>query len=335
MRFSSFLGASFSTVLNRVAFGTLFILCGLISSSNASQQTDLSDWLIELRKDAIARGISEATFDDALSDFSPIERIIELDRNQPEFTQTLDDYLAKRVTNTKIAKARELLEEHKVILAQISEYYNVQPRFIVTFWGLETNFGSYLGKYDVPQALATLAYDGRRGAFFRKELFNALQILDEGHIARADMKGGWAGEVGQAQFLPSSFLNYAQDWDKDGRKDVWANEQDVFASIAFYLKSAGWRDDITWGRQIILPDGQDFSSLVKNKKRKTLREWEAMGVRNPDGSLLPERNLTARIVTSSTSDLVFLAYSNFDSILRWNRSIYYAASVGRLSDALR
>ena len=335
MRFSSFLGANFIIVFNRIAFGSLFILCGLISSSNASQHTKLVEWMAELKKDAIARGISEAIFDDALIDFSPIERIIELDRNQPEFTQSLDDYLAKRVSNTKIAKAKELLVEHKIILAQISEYYNVQPRFIVTFWGLETNFGSYLGKYDVPHALATLAYDGRRGAFFRKELFNALQILDEGHIELDDMKGGWAGEVGQAQFLPSSFLNYAQDWDKDGRKDVWANEQDVFASIAFYLKSAGWRNDITWGRQVLLPDGQDFSGLVKNKKRKTLREWEAMGVRNPDGSLLPKRNLTARIVTSSTSDLVFLAYSNFDTILRWNRSIYYAASVGRLSDALR
>jgi membrane-bound lytic murein transglycosylase B len=335
MRFSSFLGANFIIVFNRMAFGSLFILCGLISSSNASQHTKLVEWMAELKKDAIARGISEAIFDDALIDFSPIERIIELDRNQPEFTQSLDDYLAKRVSDTKIAKAKELLVEHKIILAQISEYYNVQPRFIVTFWGLETNFGSYLGKYDVPHALATLAYDGRRGAFFRKELFNALQILDEGHIELDDMKGGWAGEVGQAQFLPSSFLNYAQDWDKDGRKDVWANEQDVFASIAFYLKSAGWRNDITWGRQVLLPDGQDFSGLVKNKKRKTLREWEAMGVRNPDGSLLPKRNLTARIVTSSTSDLVFLAYSNFDTILRWNRSIYYAASVGRLSDALR
>ena len=155
-----------------------------------------------------AKGISEATFDKALADFTPIERIIKLDRNQPEFTQTLDHYLAKRITNAKIARARELLEKHKVVLAKISKYYEVQPRFIVTLWGLETNFGSYLGKYNVPQALATLAYDGRRGAFFRKELFNALQILDEGHISLGDMKGGWAGAVGQPQFLPSSFLNY-------------------------------------------------------------------------------------------------------------------------------
>lgn len=334
MRFITFFGLS-CKILKGIAFATFFSIFVLSGSSFASQHTDLSKWLADLRVDAIARGISESTFDSALSNFSPLERIIELDRNQPEFTQTLDDYLAKRVTAKKIEQGREMLKKHKDILAQISQHYNVQPRFIVTFWGLETNFGSYLGKYDVPQALATLAYDGRRGAFFRKELFNALQILDEGHIALANMKGGWAGEVGQAQFLPSSFLNYAQDWNKDGRKDVWANEQDVFASIAFYLKSAGWKDDITWGRQVLLPDGKDVSNLVKNKTRKSLREWETMGVRNIDGSLLPKRNLKARIVTSSTSELVFLAYSNFDSILRWNRSIYYAASVGRLSDALR
>ena len=330
-----FLGPNVITAFNSMVFAVLWICCGLVSSLNASQTSDLSFWKAELKKDAIARGISEATFDNAIADFTPIERIIKLDRNQPEFTQTLDHYLAKRVTNAKIATARELLKKHKVVLSQISKYYEVQPRFIVSLWGLETNFGSYLGKYVVPHALATLAYDGRRGAFFRKELLNALQILDEGHISLGDMKGGWAGAFGQAQFLPSSFLNYAQDWDKDGRKDVWANEQDVFASIAFYLRSAGWRDDFTWGRQVLIPDGQDFSNLVKGKKRMTLREWEALGVRNLDGSLLPERNLTARMVAASASDLAFLAYSNFDSILKWNRSIYFAASVGRLSDALR
>ncbi len=335
MPLSFFLGANFTIAFNSMVFAVLWICCGLISSSNAGQSNDLSVWKAELKKDAIASGISEATFDYAIADFTPIERIIKLDRNQPEFTQTLDHYLTKRVTNAKIVRARELLEKHKVVLAQISKYYEVQPRFIVTLWGLETNFGSYLGKYVVPHALATLAYDGRRGTFFRKELLNALQILDEGHISLGDMKGGWAGAFGQAQFLPSSFLNYAQDWDKDGRKDVWANEQDVFASIAFYLSSAGWRDDLTWGRQVLIPDGQDFSNLVKNKKRMTLREWEALGVRNLDGSLLPKRNLTARIVTASDSTLAFLAYSNFDSILKWNRSIYFAASVGRLSDALR
>ena len=149
------------------------------------------------------------------------------------------------------------------------------------------------------------------------------------------MKSGWAGAIGQAQFMPSSFLGYAQDWDGDGKKDLWGNEKDVFASIAFYLKSADWKNDITWGRQVLLPEDKTFVKLVKNKKYLTLREWEKLGVRNFDGSLLPERNLSARLITSETSKIAFLGYSNFDCILKWNRSIYFAASVGRLSDALR
>ena len=171
--------------------------------------------------------------------------------------------------------------------------------------------------------------------FFRKELFNALKIIDEGHISANNMKSGWAGAIGQAQFMPSSFLSYAQDWDGDGKKDLWGNEKDVFASIAFYLKSADWKNDITWGRQVLLPEDKNFFKLAKNKKYLTLREWESLGVRNLDGSLLPERNLSARLITSETSKIAFLGYSNFDSILKWNRSIYFAASVGRLSDALR
>ena len=306
-----------------------------VPNAYASEQEKINLWLMELKHDALAKGISENTFDEALADFVPNKRVIELDRNQPEFTITLDDYLKRRVTAVKIAKAKELLVKHKKILAQISQHYNVQPRFIVAIWGLETNFGQYLGKFHTPNALATLAYDGRRGKFFRKELLNALQIADEGHISVDDMYGAWAGAIGQVQFLPSSFVNYAQDWDRDGKKDIWTNEQDVFASIAFYLNSVGWRDDITWGRQVIFPNKAEFYELTKDKKRLTMREWEKLGMKKLDGGKLPKRNLLARLITSPSSDLVFLGYSNFDSILRWNRSIYFATSVGRLSDAIK
>ncbi len=312
-----------------------FFLSINLQKSFAGENRELNSWLTELRQDALEKGITESTFDAALKDFVPNKRVVELDRNQPEFTITLDDYLKKRVTTKKINRARELLLLHKDILAQISQFYDVQPRFIIAIWGLETNFGQYLGKFHTPMALATLAYDGRRGEFFRKEFFNALQIIDEGHISVDGMYGAWAGAIGQVQFLPSSFLNYAQDWDKDGRKDIWSNKQDVFASIAYYLKSMGWRDDVTWGRQVLLSEKTDFSNLVKNKKRLNLREWEKLGVRNMEGDQLPTRNLEARLITSTTSDLAFLGYSNFDCILKWNRSIYFASSVGLLSDALR
>ena len=314
-------------------FTFVFSIFSWISIANGEDKFHV--WISELRQDALSKGITEKTFDAALKGFSPNKRIIELDRNQPEFTITLDEYLSKRVTSAKIAKAKELILKHKDILERISKHYSVQPRFIIALWGLETNFGMYLGKFHAPSALATLAFDGRRGEFFRKELFNALKIIDEGHISANNMKSGWAGAIGQAQFMPSSFLNYAQDWDGDGKKDLWDNEKDVFASIAFYLKSADWKNDITWGRQVLLPEDKNVVKLAKNKKYLTLREWESLGVRNLDGSLLPERNLTARLITSETSKIAFLGYSNFDSILKWNRSIYFAASVGRLSDALR
>ena len=316
-----------------LTFAFLFLIQS--DKSFASEQDKLKLWLSELKSDALSMGITETTFDNALADFVPNKRVIELDRNQPEFTVTLDDYLKKRVTSTKIAKAKELSIKHKKILTEISQHYNVQSRFIVAIWGLETNFGQYLGKFHTPKALATLAYDGRRGAFFRKELFNALQIIEEGHITADDMYGAWAGAIGQVQFLPSSFLKYAQDWDNDGRKDIWTNEKDAFASIAFYLKSVGWRDDITWGRQVKLPIGIEVTKLVKSRKQLTLREWKTLGIKNLDGSELPTRNLKARLVKSTTSNLIFLGYGNFDSILKWNRSIFFASSVGLLSDALR
>ena len=185
-------------------------------------------------------------------------------------------------------------------------------------------------------ALATMAYDGRRATFFRKELLAALKIIDEGHIAYPDMKGSWAGAMGQCQFMPSSFLAYAQDWDGDGKQDIWQNKADIFASIAHYLQQAGWRDDLTWGRQVQLPrDFANAAQLVDAKTRKTMEEWRALGVTNPDGSPLPTRNLSSRLVMPDGDEgPAFLVYANFDATLRWNRSNYFALAVGALSDAM-
>jgi len=217
----------------------------------------------------------------------------------------------------------------------------VQKRYIVTFWGVETNFGQYLGSFNVPHALATLAHDGRRSAYFRKELLNALKILEEGHIAPDQMKGSWAGAMGQSQFMPSSFLSYAVDWDGDGKRDIWGTKPDVFASTAYYLAKAGWRDDITWGRKVKLPagfsmNGKSAEALADRKTRVKLPAWSKAGVLSIDGSALPARDLTARLVLPAGADgPAFLVYSNFDSILDWNRSNYYALAIGHLSDKLR
>ena len=301
----------------------------------ANQSQSFEDWRAELRTEALSKGITDNVFDTAFSGVQPIERVIELDRRQPEFTMTLETYLSKVVSGTRVKKARQKLAEHKQILAEVSEKFGVQPRFIVALWGIETNFGQHTGGFSVIAALATLAYDGRRSAYFRGELLNALKIIQEGHISAADMKGSWAGAMGQSQFMPSSFLNYAFDYDQDGKRDIWGTRKDVFASIANYLSSVGWRDDITWGREVSLPDRLEGKALSDKKTVKRLSEWQKLGVRLPDGGDLPKRDLKARLVVPDRGKgRAFLAYANYDNILKWNRSNFFAIAVGSLADQI-
>ena len=301
----------------------------------ANQSQSFEDWRAQLRTEALSKGITDNVFDTAFSGVQPIERVIELDRRQPEFTMTLETYLSKVVSGTRVKKARQKLAEHKQILAEVSEKFGVQPRFIVALWGIETNFGQHTGGFSVIAALATLAYDGRRSAYFRGELLNALKIIQEGHISAADMKGSWAGAMGQSQFMPSSFLNYAFDYDQDGKRDIWGTRKDVFASIANYLSSVGWRDDITWGREVSLPDRLKGKALSDKKTVKRLSDWQKLGVRLPDGGDLPKRDLKARLVVPDRGKgRAFLAYANYDNILKWNRSNFFAIAVGGLADQI-
>jgi membrane-bound lytic murein transglycosylase B len=326
-----------------IAFMGLAGIIGLalLSPSASAEDANFSSWMKSFRVEAMEKGISQETLDRALGGIAPLPRVIELDRSQPEFKLTFEEYLSKVVSPTRKRIAAQKLAEHDELLTKISQKYGVQKRYLVTFWGVETSFGKYLGSFNVPQSLATLAFDGRRSDYFRGELLNALTILEQGHIAPEDMKGSWAGAMGQSQFMPSSFLNYAVDWDGDGRRDIWASKADVFASSANYLAKAGWRDDITWGREVKLPSGlqvkgKNAMALADAKTQMQLAEWASAGVRSVDGSALPTRALQARLVMPSGDEgRAFLVYSNFDSILRWNRSNYYALAIGLLSDTLR
>jgi membrane-bound lytic murein transglycosylase B len=199
-------------------------------------------WLEDFRKSALSEGISQDTVDSALSDARVINRVIELDRKQPESTLTLEEYLAKVINAKRIEKGREMIAEHRDLLKKISTEYGVAPEYIVALWGIETNYGSNTGGYSTVSALATLAYEGRRSEFFRGELLNLLRILDADHISVDDVKGSWAGAMGQCQFMPSSFLNFAVDHDGDGKRDIWNTQADVFASIANYLNRSGWNN---------------------------------------------------------------------------------------------
>ena len=293
-----------------------------------------AEWREGVRSEALDLGISAAIFDTAFADVEPIPRVIELDRSQPEVTLTFDQYVERVVPESRVAKGRKLLAEHRELLEPIGRKYGVPPRFIVALWGIETNFGQYLGGFPVIASLATLAYDGRRSAYFRQELLHALRILEDGHITPDAMMGSWAGAMGQSQFMPSSFVNYAVDHDGDGKRDIWGTQGDVFASAANYLAQAGWRAGETWGRRVALPPGFDHA-LTGLEVKKTLAEWQALGLRRADGSDLPQADISGSVVLpGGEGGPAFLVYNNYRTIMRWNRSFYFATSVGLLADGI-
>jgi len=327
--------------MKKQGLATLLLAVLMLTITSAGAQSSFAaekpfaEWLQELRTEALQQGIGRQTLEAALTGIEPIPRVIELDRRQAEFTLTFQQYRERVVSQARIDMGRRLLAENRELLAEVSKKYGVQPRFIVALWGIETDFGRITGDFLIVNSLATLAYDGRRNKFFRGELLNALKILDEGHISPQAMKGSWAGAMGQSQFMPSSFITFAVDHDGDGRRDIWNTRADVFASAANYLTRSGWRDDQTWGRAVRLPSGFN-QSLTGVDTRKPIGQWQALGVRLPDGSALPARQLPASIIIPENGNpaVAFLVYQNFRTTLKWNRSNYFALAVGLLSDAI-
>lgn len=310
------------------------LLAASCSAFAADNPAGFTDYLDKIRTQAEQKGISSQTLDQALSHVTYLHRSVKADRNQPERRLTLDSYLPRAVPDWKIKKARKLYVEHQALLKKIGKKYGVQPRFIVALWGIETNFGAYTGNTEVINALATMAYEGRREAFFRKELLNALQIIDDGNVDFEHMIGSWAGAMGQTQFMPSSYLAFAVDENNDGRKDIWTTLPDVFGSIANYLAKSGWDDSMTWGRQVKIPAGFDMS-LTGLDTTKPMAQWQALGVRRYDGSALPGRQLQASLIAPDSADgRVYLVYDNYKVLMKWNRSLYFGCAVGYLSNRI-
>ncbi len=290
--------------------------------------------VVTLTEEARAAGISESVIEQVLGDIEPVERVIELDRQQPEFTQTFAGYYGRRVTQERVARGRAMLAEHRGLLNDIQRETGVPPHYLVAFWGLETNFGSYFGNIPVPASLTTLACDERRGRFFASELMAALRIVDAGDIPPDDMVGSWAGAMGHVQFMPSVFLRYAVDADGDGRRDLWGSVPDAMASAANFLRGIGWEPGLRWGREVRLPEDFDYA-LAGRDQRRPLSEWVALGITDAFGRALPPLDLRAALLVPSGHDgPAFLVYDNFDVIMRWNRSEFYALSVGRLADEI-
>ena len=319
------------------------------STEAAKDKISFEDYVQQLKSEAIEKGFSSQLVETSFANITYHKRAVKADRNQPESVETLETYLPKRVPDWKVEKAKDLLAKHNKELTKIGKQFGVQPRFIVSLWALESNFGKITGNFNVVSALATMAYDGRRESFFKSQLFDALTILDQGHIKIDEMKGSWAGAMGHNQFMPSSFLAYAADGDGDGKKDIWNNTSDVFASIANYLSQVGWNNDITWARQVKLPENFDYKLAIPqrtggrkpwlkawSRTEMKLSDWQKVGVRKFDGGNLPNVDITAALVFPDGEEgRAYLAYDNYKSLMHWNLSYYFVTSVGHLADKIK
>lgn len=294
---------------------------------------DFETWLRGFKAEARGKGIAERTLSAAFDRLTPNPRVVELDRKQPEGRITFARYYQNTVTDTRVRKGAALMAENADVLRRVAGTYGVPSRVVVALWGVETSFGANTGKFSIVRSLATLAYEGRRAEFFRGELMNALQIMEEEHYSPEKLIGSWAGAMGQCQFMPSSYLKWAVDFDGDGHRDIWATRADVFGSAANYLKQNGWIPGEGWGRPVSVPPGI-AKSLTGLEVKKKLSEWQALGVRLRDGSSLPVADLSASLINPGEEGAYWLVYDNFRVIMRWNRSTYFALSVLSLADQI-
>lgn len=335
-------------IMNNLKKVALSLLLPLTLQVNAQDKISFEKYVDGLKLEAEQKGFEQQFVQSVFSNVNYLQRAVKADKNQPEFVETLDTYLPKRVPQWKVNRARQEYSDNKELLTKIGEKYGVHPRFIVSLWGLETNFGKIQGKMPIIDALATMSYDGRREAFFKKQLWASLSILDQGHIEQDKFLGSWAGAMGQCQFIPTSFIAYAQDGDGDGKKDIWGNKADVFASIANYLKSEGWTDNRTWGRQVTVPADFNFDHAMPkgskgrkqwlenwNNAKKPLSEWQKLGVTRMNGNALPNVDIEAvLILPDDKKGRMYLAYDNYKTLMHWNRSYYFVTSVGMLADRI-
>ena len=312
------------------------LLLGLAAQAQGSGSFDA--FLAAVRREAQASGVSAATLNRAFAGIRPNERVLELDRRQAEFTQSWEAYRDGRLSQTRIDAGRRAFADNRALLGQVQARTRVSQRTVMGIWGLETNYGGFTGNFNVIEALATLAWEGRRAAFFRAELLAALRILEAGHIAPERMRGSHAGAMGQPQFMPTSFERLAIDFDGDGRRDIWDNRSDALGSIGNYLARSGWREGESWGFEVVLPQGFDTGFAEPSRPRPaaewpSLDQWARMGVRRADGAALGQGSGAIIIpANQERGQQSFIALPNFHAIRRYNPSNFYALTVGMLGD---
>lgn len=318
-----------------LALLTLNIQTVLASTDNFKpSEEDFQKWLRDFKQQAQQQGISARTLDIAFADVELNSKVLESDKKQPEFTQTFFQYFNRAVSDYRIRNGEKMYRKHRALLDQVTKKYGVPGRFLVAFWGLETNYGSYTGNIPIIESLATLAYDPRRSKFFTTQLMSALTILDRGDVSLKQMKGSWAGAMGQCQFMPSNYLRYAVDGDGDGKINLWDSLPDVFFSAGNFLNQLGWQAEENWGREVKLPKGFDYA-LADNKTQRSLAEWKKLGIKLADGRPIPNVDMDARLLLMTDyKGPAFLVYENFKVIKRWNNANKYAVAVGHLADRI-
>ena len=315
-------------------FPALALAAALSLSSALPSLGNSADFVRGLWPQAEARGVSRAAFEAAFSGYSYIPKVMELTRKQPEFSQTVQAYIERRVTAAQAQKGTAMRGEWAQTLAGAQQRWGVQPEVVLAIWGMETNYGGFMGGEHTVHALATLTEGGYRADFFRNELLVALRIISDGHVSANNMTGSWAGAMGHTQFMPSSFMRYAVDYNGDGRKDIWNSVQDALGSTANYLHEHKWRPGETWGYEVKLPNGFDFAQ-ARQIERAPLSQWAAMGIQRVSGKAFPRPSDMGRLyMPAGASGPTFLLLPNFDVIKRYNNSDSYALAVGHLADRI-
>ena len=305
-----------------------------LTADPAAQETDFQAWLAGFRADARAAGVGPATVDRSLSGLRVLPEVLASDSSQPEFVRPVWTYLDGAVSETRITRGREQLSVQRGLLSGVERDYGVPPEIVVAIWAMESNFGANMGSYNVVEALATLAWHGRRADFWREQLLEALRIIDRGDAPQGRLVGSWAGAMGHTQFIPTTYAGHAVDRDGDGRRDLWTSLPDVFASTASYLRDVGWKAGEPWGSEVVLPAGFDYEQ-AELTVRKPVAEWRRLGVVQAAGTRpLPDQADAAILLPAGYRGAAFLVLNNFRSILRYNNSSSYGLAVAYLSDRI-
>ncbi|MDJ0640511.1 MAG: lytic murein transglycosylase [Paracoccaceae bacterium] len=302
--------------------------------AQATSNQAFQRWIDRFRSRARAAGIRDSVFNAAFRGVRYNTDVISKDRNQSEFTKQIWEYLDSAASETRVRNGRDALRKNQRLLAEIERRYGVEAEVVTAVWGLESAYGAFRGNETVIESLATLAFDGRRGRFFEKQLIAALKIIQAGDVPASRMTGSWAGAMGHTQFIPTSYLAYAVDFRGDGRRDIWSDDPtDALASTAAYLKRFGWTKGQPWGVEVVLPRGFDYSQTGERVK-KNPSQWAAMGVRDTRGRTVPNHGRASILLPAGAQGAAFMIFNNFHVIERYNTADAYVIGVGHLSDRI-